>query len=212
MRGLLLALLLLFLPLPAMGQEPLARLEEHVIVSRSLPLEQTQTMSAQGVAFLRRMEGFSPTAYKDSKGYSIGYGFQTWQGRRVTRTYPRRVTLEQAEAELARQLPKYEAIVREHFNGPIEQHRFDALVSIAFNLGRVNSTIVAKIDTRHAVTVQDFVSSATVRRRPSALLFERRVREFMVFLGQYDAAFEPIANAKRTYRSLLSQTARLSYK
>ena len=213
MRGLLLAFVLLFLPVVAHGQEPLVRLEEQVIISRTLSIDDAQTISAQGIAFLKRLEGFRPTAYRDAGGgYSIGYGFQKWQGRRVTPSYPRRVTESQADAELLRQLPLYEEIVRSHFTGFVEQHAFDALVSITYNLGRVNSTIVAKIDTRRPVSVRDFVSTAKARGRPHSELFERRVREFLVFLGRYEDAYEPFENPSRTYRALLSQSARLSYK
>lgn len=210
MRGLLLALLLLFLPLPAFGQEPLVRLEEQIITSVTLPIDRTQRMSEQGIVFLKAIEDFSPTAYRDARGYSIGYGFQTWKGRRVTTRYPGRVTMEQANAELAAQLDKYESIVRAEFPTEIPQHSFDALVSIAFNLGRVNDSILTKVRVNRPITVQDFVTTAKSRRRFSPIVFARRVREFMVFLGRYEDALYHDMAPRVAYRSLLSHTVRLS--
>jgi lysozyme len=210
MRGLLLALLLLFLPLPAAGQEPFVRLEEQIITSRSLPIDRMQKMSAQGITFLKAVEDFSPKAYWDAKGYSIGYGFQTWKGRRVTTKYPGRVTMEQADAELAVQIEKYEAIVRAEFPTEMSQHHFDALVSIAYNLGRVNNSILDKARMNRPITVQDFVTTSKARSRFSPVVFARRVREFMVFLGRYEDALFHDMTPRTAYRSLLSHRVRLS--
>jgi len=210
MRGLILALLLLFLPLPAFGQEPLVRLEEQIITTVSLPIDRTQRMSEQGILLLKAVEDFSPKAYRDAKGHSIGYGFQTWKGRRVTTKYPGRVTMAQADAEFLVQIEKYEAIVRTEFPVGIPQHSFDALVSIAFNLGRVNDSILTKVRMGRPITVQDFVTTAKARSRFSPAVFARRVREFMVFLGRYEDALYHDMTPRGAYRSLLSHQVRLS--
>lgn len=147
-----------------------------------------QTMSVDGIETLKALESFSPRAYRDGPGYSIGYGFQTWQGRRVTRRYPGKVTQEQAERELYEQLPVYEQIVRDMVWKDVRQELFDAFVSIAFNLGRVNDAILAKLDREVPITVRDFLTTARYRGRVSWQLQGRRTREFLMALGDYEEA------------------------
>jgi GH24 family phage-related lysozyme (muramidase) len=159
----------------------------------SLPL---QTMSDQGVEVLKAFETFRARAYPDSGGgYSIGYGMQTWKGRRVTRVYPGRVTEHQASQELERQLSTYEDIVRA-VSMDLSQEAFDAFVSIAYNLGRVNSTICYKIAHHKALTIRDFLSTAKVRNQVDWRLQGRRTREFYMLLGDYEAAKEPVESPR----------------
>lgn len=155
-----------------------------------------QTMSLRGVEVLKVFESFAPKAYRDGKGYSIGYGMQTWEGRRVTYRYPRSVTMEQAHAEFLRQLPIYENIVRELVLIDVPQEVFDAFVSIAWNLGRVNDAILAKLDRQAVITVKDFLSTARYRGRIDWRLQGRRTREFLMALGEYEAAMAPVVSPK----------------
>lgn len=204
MRELLLAVLLLFLPSLAAAQEPPV-LPSHQLVQVRVP----QTTSERGVEFLKLLEQFRPTAYKDAVGYSIGYGFQTWKGRRVTPAYPRHVTETQADAELRRQLEKYESIVKAKFMGDIPQHAFDALVSVAYNLGCVNAAIVRKVRAGRPVTIRDFLTTANTRSGFHPLLYVRRVREFTMFLGDYDGAAVLDFDVKVAHRTLVRQSLRL---
>ena len=151
-----------------------------------------QTMSEQGIEVLKVFESFRPRAYRDGGGgFSIGYGFQTWKGRRVSLRYPGRVTEAQANEELERQLATYEDIVLE-VSTDLPQSAFDAFVSIAYNLGRVNSTICNKISRQLPITVRDFLSTAKVRNRTDWRLQGRRTREFFMMLGDYEAAMAPV--------------------
>jgi lysozyme len=148
-----------------------------------------QVMSELGIVFLKSVEGFRSMAYHDmGGGYSIGYGFRTWRGRRVTLAYPYRVTEAEANAELERQLFTYEEIVRREFNGLIPQHSFDALVSLCYNLGRLNTAILRKVRAGRPVGIQDFLTTAVVRSQFSRSLYSRRVREFAMFIGRYEDA------------------------
>lgn len=180
------------------------------------PVPRQQTMSEMGIAFLKVVEQFRSVAYRDSGGgYSIGYGFQTWRGRRVTPNYPRRITEEQASAELRRQLEAYEDVVRIEFAGlPISQSVFDALVSVCYNLGHINTAILRKIRTGRPVCVSDFVTTAKALNRFSPPLYARRVREFSVFLGDYDMAvtmeLESWSDMRVAYRAFLPRAIRVS--
>lgn len=157
-------------------------------------LSQPQAMSERGIEVLKVFESFRTRAYRDGGGgYSIGYGCQTWKGRRVTLRYPGRVSVAQAEAELRRQLVAYEDIVRT-VSTSLPQEAFDAFASIAYNLGRVNSTVCYKIVHQRPITVRDFLSTAKVRNRVDWRLQGRRTREFLMMLGDYEAAMEPVVS------------------
>lgn len=143
-------------------------------------------LSEKGIEFIKQVEGFHAKPYKDSGGYAVGYGFHQWNGRKVTRTYPLFVTLEEADFQFLDQLDIYEAVVVESVESPLSQSAYDALVSVAYNLGRVNTHIIDKLSAGQAVTPRDFLATATVRSRPNAGLQARRLREFFVFAGDYE--------------------------
>jgi D-alanyl-D-alanine endopeptidase (penicillin-binding protein 7) len=143
-------------------------------------------LSARGISFIKRVEGFSSTPYWDVNGYAVGYGFHMWDGQKVTRHYPKIVSLEDADTEFERQQSTYEAVVTVSINSPLSQPAYDALVSIAYNLGRVNDSIIAKLSVGASVTPSDFLETATVRNRPNVGLENRRIREFVMFAGDYD--------------------------
>lgn len=171
------------------------------------------SVSEQAVAFIKRVEAFSPRVYRDADGnYAIGYGMHKWKGRKVTRTYPRGVSEVAASEELVRQLEVYERIVRTTVNADLTQPGFDALVSIAFNLGRVNTRILDKVNRQEPVTVEDFLATATVRGRRHDVLVQRRLCEYIMFLGDYDYAlrgFKTKAERRQMYSLLRSLPVRL---
>jgi lysozyme len=165
-------------------------------------------MSERGIEVLKVFESFTPRAYRDGKGYSIGYGMQTWNGKRVTRRYPGFVTMEQAHAEFMRQLPTYERIVRELVFVDVPQEVFDAFVSIAWNLGRVNDTILSKMERQASITVKDFLSTARYRGRIDWRLQARRTREFLMALGDYEQAMMLPASRREVSLSVRELSAR----
>lgn len=138
-------------------------------------------VSVRGEEFIKTLESFHARPYRDSGGYAVGYGMHYWHGRRVTRLYPRFVAREQADEEFHKQIPKFEEIVKESVCGVLSQSQFDALTSLAYNLGRVNTRIVNKITAAEDVKLQDFLVTATVRHRPCAALIDRRRAEFELF-------------------------------
>ena len=198
MRGLVLAALVLCVPASAPAQEQDAPISPSSSLAVFAPLPAgspafrlPQMMSARGISFLMSVEGFRSSAYHDiGGGYSIGYGFRTWRGRRVTPAYPRSVTEEESAAELRRQLFTYEELVRREFNGAIPQHAFDALVSVCYNLGRLSTAIRWKARAGRPVDIQDFLTTAAVRGQFSRAIYSRRVREFAMFVGRYEDALD----------------------
>lgn len=142
-------------------------------------------LSDRGLTFIKEAEGFHATPYWDSGGYAVGYGFHRWHGLRVTKVYPRHITRADADDEFRKQLTQYENVVTAAIVSPLSQSAYDALVSVAYNLGRINSEIIAKLSAGQGVTPRDFLATATVHNRPNAVLESRRMREFVLFAGDY---------------------------
>jgi GH24 family phage-related lysozyme (muramidase) len=159
-----------------------------------------QTMSEQGIEVLKVFESFRPRAYRDGGGgFSIGYGFQTWKGRRVSLRYPGRVTVAQAEAELRRQLTMYEDIVRTATSKPLLQHQFDALVSLAYNTGNLGGKrFINRINGKDELCERDFtntvfaISRRLTNRDVLRVLTDRRKLEYQLYAGVLELDGEAI--------------------
>ena len=147
-----------------------------------------EQISERGKAFIRQHEGLQLEQYYDSNGYAIGYGMHTWQGMPVTRTYPNSPTEADVENEFETQLVTYAHIVTQSTCAPLTSSMFDALVSVAWNTGRVNTSIVRKVDQGRAVDVRDFLMTATTQSQRNRVLVNRRLREYIMFTGDYDLA------------------------
>src|SRR5579872_3449308 len=143
------------------------------------------TVSQTGQDFIKRYEGFHSNAYFDSRGYAIGYGMHRWLDKLVTKSYPGRVTMGMANLEFSRQLPAYQDVVERTVCAELSQANYDALVSVTYNLGRVNDVIIRRLASQQTPTIYDFLKTATVRKRPSPALRVRRTEEYAMFSAQY---------------------------
>ena len=149
-----------------------------------------EQISERGKAFIRQHEGLRLNQYYDRVGYAIGYGMHTWQGMPVTRTYPDSPTEADVEDEFDVQLATYAHIVTRSTCAPLTSPMFDALVSVAWNTGHVNTSIVQKVDQGRAVDVSDFLVTATTQSQRNRALVNRRLREYIMFTGDYDLAMD----------------------
>lgn len=86
--------------------------------------------SARGIALIKKWEGLELEAYQDIAGvWTIGYGH-------TASAKPGLVWTEQiAEAALTRDLESREDAVARLVTAPLTQNRFDALVSLIYNIG-----------------------------------------------------------------------------
>jgi lysozyme len=147
-------------------------------------------MSERGIEVLKAFESFRHRAYQDSSGgYYIGFGFQTWRGRRVTLGYPGYVTLVQAETELRHQLIMYEEIVRTLITISLMQHQFDALVSLAYNTGNLGGKrFITKVNSGNKVDERDFTRTVMAHlltdRNVLRVLINRRKVEHQLYAGR----------------------------
>lgn len=103
-------------------------------------------ISDKGIEFLIKEEGgIKLKAYKCQAGiWTIGVGHT---GKDVKEG--KEITKEKAIELLKGDLRRFENVVNKSIKYPIEQHKFDALLSLAFNIGCAafsNSTVVKKIN------------------------------------------------------------------
>lgn len=102
-------------------------------------------ISQKGIDLIKSFEGYSEKAYPDpatgSKPYTIGYGTTTGVTPDMV------VSQEQAEQLLRKDLNKFESGVSALLTSPTTQPQFDAMVSLAYNIGLGNfekSTLLRK--------------------------------------------------------------------
>lgn len=107
-----------------------------------------QTSSAGRVAITQR-EGVVLTAYKDSVGIlTIGVGHTSAAGK-PTVTPGMKITKAEADEILSRDLATFEKAVNDAVKVSLNQNEFDALVSLAFNIGGgafKKSTLVKRLN------------------------------------------------------------------
>ena len=106
-------------------------------------------VSPSGVDLICNFEGLRLKAYDDGVGvWTIGYGTTKYpNGIRVKKGDT--CTLEQAKAYMQNDLKAFERTVNDAVNVSINQNQFDALVSLAYNIGATafkKSTLVKRLN------------------------------------------------------------------
>ena len=118
-------------------------LKDRVKTFKNLPLG--RKISEKGLNLLKEFEGLRLEAYQCSAGiWTIGYG-HTYKVKRGDI-----ITKEKAELLLRNDLGFTENKIEELVKVPINQNQFDALVSLAFNIGVGafnTSTLLRKLNT-----------------------------------------------------------------
>ena len=143
-------------------------------------------VSLFGVDLICGFEGLRLKAYDDGVGvWTIGFGTTVYpNGIRVKKGDT--CTEAQAKAYMAHDLKKFESAVNNAVTVPINQNQFDALVSLAYNIGTgafSKSTLVKKLnagDIRGAAEQFDVWVNAGGKRMQG--LVNRRAKENEVFL------------------------------
>jgi lysozyme len=104
-------------------------------------------MKFSNYPFLQRWEGLELLAYNDGGGvFTIGYGHT--KGVKPGD----KITLEQAQAFLDEDLAEAETAVNKSVKVPLNQNQYDALVSLAYNIGAgafLGSTALARLNARN---------------------------------------------------------------
>lgn len=144
-------------------------------------------ISPSGIDLICNFEGKRLTAYDDGVGvWTIGFG---------TTVYPNGIkvmkgdtcTEAQAKTYMAHDLKKFASAVNNAVTVPLNQNQFDALVSLAYNIGTgafSKSTLVKKLnanDYRSAADQFDVWVNAGGKRMQG--LVNRRAKEKALFLS-----------------------------
>lgn len=165
--------------------------------------------SPAGRAAIMQREGVRLTAYRDSVGIlTIGCGHTSAAGPpKVAAGLT--ITRAQCDEILSRDLGQFEAAVARAVKVPLNQAEFDALVSLAFNIGGgafARSTVVRKLNAGdRAGAANAFLAWNKAAGRVLSGLTARRSAERAQFLAagpapdpaQPDPALERIADIRR---------------
>ncbi len=131
-------------------------------------------MSAAGRKVLADREGRRLKAYKDSVGvWTIGIGHTSAAGPPEV-TPGLTITDAECDAIFARDLASYESAVDKAVVVPVEQHEFDALVSLCYNIGEAGlarSTVVRRLNAGDRRGAAD---AFLLWNKPAAILGRRR--------------------------------------
>ena len=144
------------------------------------------SISPSGIDLIRNFESLRLNAYDDGVGvWTIGYGTTKYpNGIRVKKGDT--CTLEQAKSYMQHDLKKFEQTVNSAVNVPINQNQFDALVSLAYNIGRTafeESTLVKRLNEKNYKAAADqFGLWVNARGKRLQGLVNRRKIEMELFL------------------------------
>ena len=143
-------------------------------------------ISRSGIDLITRWEGCKLTAYKDGGGvWTIGYGHTSAAGAPEVKA-GLKISLPDAKEIFVRDVVKYEAAVDKANNRPMTQGQFDAMVSLAFNVGAAgfeSSTLVKKLNAHDYLGASgEFVRWNRAAGKPMLGLTRRRAAERDHFL------------------------------
>lgn len=143
-------------------------------------------LSPIGRAALKAREGEVLTAYKDSVGvWTIGVGLTTASGL-ITVTPGLRITAATSDALFTEAVKAYAKPVND-LGVKLEQHQFDALVSLCFNIGqpKFGASTVARC--LKAGDLAGAAEAILMWNKPAAIISRRQ--------GEYDQFRTPYATA-----------------
>ena len=144
-------------------------------------------VSPSGVDLICNFEGLRLKAYDDGVGvWTIGFGTTKYpNGIRVKKGDT--CTLDQAKAYMQNDLKSFEQTVNNTVKVPLNQNQFDALVSLAYNIGASafsQSTLVKKLNANSISGAADqfdvWVNAGGKRMQG---LVNRRAKEKALFLS-----------------------------
>lgn len=172
--------------------------------------------SANGKNLIKQREGVRLTAYTDGAGvWTIGVGHTSAAAAPVVKA-GMTITAKESDEILARDLAVFERAVNDAVKVKLNQNEFDALLSLAFNIGAgafKNSTLVKRLNAGDRIGAADqFLvwNKITVNGKKQELkgLTTRRQAERKQFLVKSTTSIEvpapetkpePVAKSKRLW-------------
>lgn len=143
----------------------------------------TISLSATALVALLLHEGYRESAYTPVAGDVPTIGFGTTSGVRLGD----RTTPEKALNVALRDVQKFEGALKECVTVPLEQHEYDAYISLSYNIGSnafCKSTLVRKLNTRdYEGACKEILRWDQFNGKPLAGLTKRRQEEHKKCLG-----------------------------
>lgn len=155
-------------------------------------------MSEQGRKLLTQREGVRLKAYRDSVGvWTIGVGHTAAAGP-PTPAPGMVITEEECDRIFIRDLVLYEQAIEKALRVPVEQHEFDALVSICFNVGPrfADSTCIKRLNAKDRKGAAEAIMMWS---KPPEIIGRRRTEQKQ-FLTPYGAPTARPAPASMTQK------------
>lgn len=152
--------------------------------------------SHKGIDFIKELEGFRSYLYQDRKKKAIGYGHNV-TSKAELKEYKYGITKGLAKKILKKDLQIFERVVNKYIKVPLTQGQFDALVSMAFNIGASafanRATFVKKINNQSSPSVIKHwwslwkksskfnVLTQKYEKKDDPILVERRKKEWLMY-------------------------------
>lgn len=150
--------------------------------------------SAAGRAAIAQREGNKLKAYRDTKGiWTIGVGHTAAAGSPAPKA-GMTITAAQSDEILSRDLATFEASVNKAVTVPVSQGQFDALVSLAFNIGGgafAKSTLVKRLNAGNVAGAAD---AFMMWNKPPEIIGRRKTEQQQFLAGskaQPDITVQP---------------------
>jgi lysozyme len=132
---------------------------------------------------IKRFEGFSSIRYRDARGFSIGYGHFIQPGE----SFPASFSEPEAYDLLRADTQRFSETIKNAVTVTLTQNQFDALVSLAYNIGATafrNSTLVRKLNAGdYAGAAEQFAVWRISEGAVNPVLVARRATEREIFLS-----------------------------
>lgn len=107
-------------------------------------------IGAKGLNLIKKYEGFKASPYRCPAGIpTIGYGATYYPDGTKVKLTDKQITTREADTMLLNMLKHYEQGVDSFTTDKVNQNQFDALVSIAYNIGLQalkGSTLIRKVN------------------------------------------------------------------
>lgn len=142
-------------------------------------------ISDNGLAFIAQEEGERLVGYADTRGIpTIGVGHTGWVNG-IPVSVGMHITRKQSDELLRRDLNRVEQRINQLVSVPLNQHQYDALCSLVFNIGTeafAHSTVLQKLNAcDYSASAEAMLMWCRAGQEPQRLL-ARRQRERALFM------------------------------
>ena len=153
-------------------------------------------INKETLELIKEFEGRELEAYVDPVGvWTIGYGHTAMAGSPIPKK-GMKLTVQEAEALLLKDLVKYENPVRRLVKVPLTDNQYGALVSFTYNLGEGNfskSTLLKKVNAKDfAGAVKEFAKWNKAGGKVLRGLTRRRAAETALFKRLGNGSVVPV--------------------